>query len=232
MLTAYAPHPTPFARAVTWGVATSSRWFMEKGQRLEVDGRERLDAARAEARGLLTFSNHVSLFDDPWLTACLTGPSWEALRWIAADADNFFGTRWKATFFGAGKCVPVVRGIGRQQPGMAFLAERLLEGDWVHVFPEGGRSREEAGALQTPLKAGLAQLVQAAAPLTLPFFHVGMHDVLPIGTSWPRFGQEVRMLLGEVTDTAEGLAARPMREITAWAEDCLRELQDALVGAP
>lgn len=221
----FDPRPTAGAVVITHLVAWSSWALMQWGNRVTLVHGERLDAARAAPRGLLTFSNHVSLFDDPWLTACLSGAEWSSLRWIAADATNFFGTRWKAAFFGAGKCVPVVRGIGRDQPGMAFLAARLRAGDWVHVFPEGGRSREPGGALQTPLKGGLAQLIQASSPLVLPFFHVGMHEVLPIGARLPRFGNDVHLVFGALRDAADGLASSTASDITAWAEATLHALQ-------
>lgn len=223
-LARFDPRPTLTARSITWLVATSSKALMQWGNEVVVTGREHLDAARAQGRGLLTFSNHVSLFDDPWLTACLSGPDWPSLRWIAADAHNFFGSRWKAAFFGRGKCVPIVRGVGRDQPGMTFLEDRLREGDWVHIFPEGGRSREEGGALQTPFKAGFAQLVQASSPLVVPFFHTGMHEVLPIGARLPRLGRQVALTVGDATDTAAEMAAWSLEEITAWAESALAAL--------
>jgi len=49
-------------------VVGTSRFVMTRMNRLEVQGRERFDAAlQREGRGLLTVSNHVSLFDDPLL---------------------------------------------------------------------------------------------------------------------------------------------------------------------
>lgn len=221
----FDPTPNWWRRVIVVGVVLSSRWLTTAGNHVDWSGQERFHEARARGRGLLTFSNHTCLFDDPWLTACLTPPRWEDVRWIAADALNFFGTPAKAALFNAGRCVPVVRGAGRDQPGMHFLAERLDAGDWVHIFPEGGRSREVDSVLQTPLKAGLAQMIQATSPLVLPFFHLGMHEVLPIGARVPRLGRRIRVAFGHVTDAAEGLASRPIEEITGWAEDALRTLQ-------
>jgi len=238
----FDPRPTALRRLAARAVAGLSRGLMRWGNQVEVEGAGRLVAAREEARrlgrGLLTLSNHVSLFDDPWLTSLLSEPDWERMRWVAADALNFFGTAWKAAVFNAGKCVPVVRGAGRQQPGMDFLAGRLVAGDWVHVFPEGGRSRDPEARLRCPLKPGLAALVEAARPLLLPWSHAGMEKVLPVGARWPRLGQRVRVLVGELVDSAEGLADGPGEAVMAWAEERLTDLQArlrpelALAGPP
>ena len=208
-------------------VAGTSRLWMTRANALVVHDGERLRDARSIGGGLLTFSNHVSLFDDPLLTSCLSGSEWSRIRWIAADALNFFGSPLRAAIFNAGKCVPVVRGAGVDQPGMAFLSERLRDGDWVHIFPEGGRTRSERGLLQTPLKTGLAVLVRASRPLLLPFYHQGMREVLPISSALPRMGRTVTLRFGTCVDSSEGLAEATLEEITQWATDQLLALQAA-----
>ena len=198
---------------------------MQRLNTVVIEGEDRFLAARVRERGLLTFSNHVSLFDDPLLTSCMSGSEWSGVRWIAADALNFFGSPLRALVFNAGKCVPIVRGAGVDQPGMKFLAERLDAGDWVHIFPEGGRSRDLHRRLQTPLKTGLAELIAASAPIVLPFHHDGMSDVLPIGSRFPRTGRAVTVRFGHAADSTSGLAQRSVGEITEWATDQLLELQ-------
>jgi monolysocardiolipin acyltransferase len=188
-----------------------------------------VSASRVEGRGLLTFANHTSLFDDPLVTSCLVDGDWQSVRWIAADALNFFGGPLRAAIFNAGKCVPIVRGAGVDQPGMHFLAERLDAGDWVHIFPEGGRSRDPEGRLQTPLKAGFAELVQAASPIVLAFHHVGMDRVLPIGSWVPRVGKAVTVRFGEPVDSRTELSSRSIAEITAWATEQLLTLERGVV---
>ncbi len=71
---------------------------------LSVDGMERLESSRERGnRGLLTFSNHVALFDDPLILANLGLPDYDQIRWVAADAINFFGSPAKAWLFTAGR---------------------------------------------------------------------------------------------------------------------------------
>jgi len=220
----YRAEPSVGRRALLLVTLPTCRLLIRVLNRLELVGLDRFEAARASARGLLTFSNHVSLFDDPWLPGAVVRGNWESMRWCATDDVNFFTHPLSRRFFSAGKGVPIVRGAGLDQPGMHFLEDRLRHGDWVHIFPEGGRSRTPR-ALRTPLKTGMAHLVQATRPLLLPYHHWGMEKVLPIGTAMPRFGHRLQMRFGEVTDSAQGLADESVEAITAWAEEQLLGLQ-------
>lgn len=208
---------------MTWLVATVSRRLMDLND-VHFEGVERFQEARDTGRGLLTFSNHVSLFDDPWLTSCFSPTRVADTRWIAADALNFFGDTLRAAVFNTGRAVPIARGVGVQQPGMAFLRDRLVDGDWVHVFPEGGRTRDPQAALRRPFKQGMAHLIQQASPLVLPFRHRGMQQILPVGAYRPRTGKRVDVRFGEVHDSATGLATRDVEAVTRWAEETLSDL--------
>jgi monolysocardiolipin acyltransferase len=153
--------------------------------------------SRSDGRGLLSFSNHVSLFDDPLLISNLGIAKFDDIRWVAADHKNFFGNNLKGLIYSGGKCVPIIRGMGLEQPGFEFLIERLKCGDWVHIFPEGGRSREQESHLQLPLKIGIGKLIYETNPVIVPFYHYGMHDVLPIGSIWPRREKYITVRFGK-----------------------------------
>jgi monolysocardiolipin acyltransferase len=219
-------------------VIASSRLVMRRLNTLNIEGRGRFEAAaNREGRGLLTFSNHVSMFDDPLLTANFTSASYDDIRWVASDAVNFFGSWWKAWVFTAGKCVPVVRGGGVEQDGFFFLRDRLMEGSWVHVFPEGGRTRDSQALMQAPFKSGIGRLIEEAHPLALPFYHYGMHNVLPVGAARPRAGHEVVLRFGYPTAcdddfvaqcTASAASDDPRRRweaLAAWAHEQLRAME-------
>ena len=158
---------------------------------------------KARDKGLLSFSNHVSYFDDPLLISNLGTTAYNDVRWIAADHKNFFGTALKGFIFSAGKCVPIVRGGGLEQPGFDFLLERLANKDWVHIFPEGGRTREDAGKLKTPFKLGIGRLLAEAQPIAIPFYHYGMHKILPVGSAFPKVGQSVKVKFAASTNIDE-----------------------------
>lgn len=199
--------------------------LIQRLNHLESHNVEAFERAHALDRPLLTFSNHTSLFDDPWLVATFSGRNWDQARWCAIDALNFFSNPLSARFFSAGKGVPIVRGAGIEQPGMSFLEERLREGEWVNIFPEGTRSRDPRNLAQ--LKTGMATLIKRTRPVLLPFHHTGMEKVLPIGTRWPRFGNQIRLKFGESVDSDDGLADQSEEAITAWAEAQLLALQNS-----
>jgi monolysocardiolipin acyltransferase len=200
-LARWKPAPRWYHPLIGRIVITTSRLIMTRLNRLTIEGRERFDAAMERgSRGLLTYSNHVSLFDDPLLTANIVSGPYSRVRWVGADAINFFGSRIKAWLFTAGRSVPIMRGAGLDQPGVNFLRDRLREGDWVHLLPEGGRTRDPEARLMSSFKAGIGMLIAETKPLALPFYHYGMHAVLPVGSVRPRARKDVRLLFGDVID--------------------------------
>lgn len=242
----FRPGNTAFNRALTRLVVATSRWVMTRRNRLEVSGLERLEAVRPRVarggRGLLTFSNHVSLLDDPLLVAnFVDAAEYEDVRWVAADALNFFGDAVRGAVFSAGRCVPVVRGWGESQPGMAFLRDRLRAGDWVHLFPEGGRTREAGSRLRRPFKSGIGRLLEETRPVTLGFYHHGMAEVLPIGARLPGRGHAVQVLFGEPARCDDAFLARcaggsedpraRWEGLAGWAEAELSALELRVRGA-
>lgn len=223
----FVPKTTFLSHLVVHFLARGSQLIMFGGNSVTLRGVERFHEALGTGRGLLTFSNHVSLFDDPMVNACLLPRvSLDIMRWIGADALNFFGDGIRGRIFSAGQCVPVVRGAGMAQPGMRFLADRLEAGDWVHLFPEGGRTRDPDGLLRTPLKNGMALMIRETRPVVLPFYHRGMHRVLPIGSFVPRVGKKISVTVGETHDADLGLADKPVEEITEWVLERLLALQE------
>jgi monolysocardiolipin acyltransferase len=196
----WRPEPHWYKNVLCALVVNTSRFVMRVMNRVEFEGVERWEALFGErTRGLLSFSNHVSLFDDPLLTSNLGETRYSAVRWIPADHINFFGSNLKGFIYSAGKCVPIIRGGGLDQPGFSFLLDRLGEGDWVHMFPEGGRTRDPEGRLRSPFKRGIGRLMAQAHPTVMPFYHYGMHRVLPIGRAFPRWGKRVQVHFGEPT---------------------------------
>ncbi|XP_066975796.1 tafazzin isoform X2 [Macrobrachium rosenbergii] len=141
---------------------------------------------------------------------------WNAkkLRWSPAAHDIAFTKRFHSWFFSAGRCVPIIRGIGVYQRAMDFLLDRLKEGEWVHIFPEGKVNMTQE---HMRFKWGVGRLIYESpvCPIVLPFYHVGMDAVLPNKAPYiPRVGKKVTVLIGEPMDFKEIVA-----EMKAKQED-------------
>ncbi|XP_071543863.1 tafazzin [Panulirus ornatus] len=163
-------------------------------------------SSRPEGTPLLTVSNHYSCIDDPALWGLLRWRDlWSArtMRWSPAAHDIAFTRRIYSWFFSHGKCVPIIRGLGVYQQAMDFLIERLQEGQWVHIFPEG---KVNMSMERMRLKWGVGRLVydSPVCPIVLPFYHVGMDKILPNQVPYiPRIGKTVTVVVGEPMDFKE-----------------------------
>ena len=207
---------------VAFVVIRLSKLLMTTLNSLDIEGLEKFESLKQrQGRGLLTFSNHVSLFDDPILPPNFGLPRYEEIRWAATDAINFFGSPLIAWFFTSGKGVPIVRGAGQDQPGFHFLLDRLREGQWVHIFPEGGRTRDPLFLMTHPFKSGIGRLIAETQPIALPYYHYGMHEILPIGSKRPRRGKAVRLVFGDPIDCDE-----------RYLQDIARQAQGAELSGP
>jgi monolysocardiolipin acyltransferase len=197
----WTTHPHWYKRLLCNLVVHASRLVMRGMNQVEFANPEEWNTlTQSRSKGLLSFSNHVSYFDDPLLISNLGTTAYDEIRWIAADHANFFSTALKGFIFSAGKCVPIIRGGGLEQPGFDFLLQRLALNDWVHIFPEGGRTRENAGKLKTPFKLGIGRLLAEAKPIAIPFYHYGMHEILPVGSTIPRTGKKVTVQFAASTN--------------------------------
>jgi 1-acyl-sn-glycerol-3-phosphate acyltransferase len=237
--------------------------------RYEIEGLENLEwalALRAQRQcGLISISNHLSLFDDPlviaellrirrfnvetkiwWSTPCESnfnprgGGLTPALVRTFSDVSNmvFFARPSKKgaaehhpeesvrTILGRGDDVflqalaeraeaedlEIEELLARyltppaasddhsklwalNQPGMLETCARVALGDWLHFFPEGGRSRSIH--LRSP-KRGVGKVI-AHNPnaLVLPICFYGTQDVLPLGTLVPRPFKRIVVSIGE-----------------------------------
>ncbi|RLM61397.1 hypothetical protein C2845_PM14G13830 [Panicum miliaceum] len=179
--------------------------FMHGLNSVQIYGAEKLHQAlqeRPKGKPLLTVSNHVAAMDDPFVIASLLPPSVmleaQKLRWTLCATDRCFTNPVLSTFFRSVKVLPVSRGDGIYQKGMDMALSKLNSGGWVHIFPEGSRSRD-GGKTIAPAKRGVGRLVMDAdsLPVVIPFVHTGMQDIMPVGKRIPRAGKQVVVVVGD-----------------------------------
>jgi len=210
------PWPTQLWRALSsftmLTVGLQAKLILKGFNTTVVHGAEHLETALARPKGrpLLSVINHQSCFDDPGIWGALLSASQlmdtRLMRWGASASEVIFLNRGLATFWSLGKVVPIVRGWGVHQPAMQFLLQRLNQGGWVNIFPEG----RVAYPYPVPrFRWGVGHLIASctAAPLLLPVCHDGMAEVLPNpvapGDSQPcliRPGNLVTVSIGEPLD--------------------------------
>ncbi|OIW13575.1 hypothetical protein TanjilG_29316 [Lupinus angustifolius] len=179
--------------------------FMNGLNHVQVYGLEKLHSAlleRPKGKPLLTVSNHVASMDDPLVIASLLPPQVlmdaENLRWTICATDRCFKNPVTSAFFRSLKVLPVARGEGIYQKGMDMAILKLNHGGWVHIFPEGSRSRD-GGKTMGSSKRGVGRLVLDgdSMPIVIPFVHTGMQEIMPIGASFPRIGKMVTVIIGD-----------------------------------
>lgn len=141
----------------------------------------RLVRSRPPGIPLLTVSNHMSTLDDPLLWGFKGFPSLDAnlARWVLAAEDICFKNSVLTYFFRLGKCIPITRGAGIYQEHMNEALQCLNNGAWLHTFPEGKVSQEDAPIRR--LKWGTASLIVRGhvTPIVLPMVHSGFEEVMP-----------------------------------------------------
>ncbi|XP_011004395.1 PREDICTED: N-acylphosphatidylethanolamine synthase isoform X2 [Populus euphratica] len=123
----------------------------------------------------------LSLLDDPVMWGFKGFPIFYSnlARWALAAEDICFKNSLLSYFFRIGKCIPITRGGGIYQEHMNEALERLGDGEWLHTFPEGKVSQEDAPIRR--LKWGIASLIvrSPVTPIVLPIVHHGFEEVMP-----------------------------------------------------
>lgn len=195
-------------------------------QQSVADEEDGAKSKRSETTGdrspLITLSNHISCIDDPVMWAILLPFNYyftqtENVRWAGAAVDICFMKPWHSAFFSLGKTFPLIRGAGLEQPAMEFGLALLKHNQWLHLFPEGRVMRDDKQQAITNadrgynFKWGISKLILdyfrsslSTADLLernseiriLPFYHLGMDKVLPVGRPYvPRFGHDITVYI-------------------------------------
>jgi len=191
---------------------------------VSVHNREVLDIVAD--RPVLFVANHLSVIDS-WMIGSALAHHWlrefRWLPWQLADKRNYFDTTLKSAFFWTHMCLAMDRQADTAQKWatMEQCAALLRSGRRMLVFPEGTRSR--TGLLAPKLKPGAAAVAKTVPGcVVLPVYHRGIEEILPVGTSWPRFGVPVDVWWGrplEADDVTEEALVVAMHAELARLED-------------
>lgn len=150
----------------------------------------------------------------------------DVIRWSLAAHNICFTNNVHSQFFARGKCIPVVRGDGVYQRAMDYCIQKLNEGHWVHIFPEG-RVNEKHEFIR--FKWGIGRLIAESKvlPIVIPFWHCGMDHVLP--NEYPyrfRFGKKVLVNFGQPVEL-EGII-KHAKEVKADEETLRKMITDKI----
>lgn len=151
---------------------------------------------------------------------CYLNAGGPKMRWSLGAREICHSNPTHALFFRLGQVLPVVRGGGIYQPIMNDMLEKLNEGDWLHIFPEGfffkdffsflsslvftrsisnfiGKVNEKKEQIR--FKWGVGRLIADCkiTPIVLPFYNYGMDSILPNKQPYrPQYFQKATIVVG------------------------------------
>ncbi|PVU95250.1 hypothetical protein BB559_002805 [Furculomyces boomerangus] len=137
-------------------------------------------------QAVITYSNHISTFDDPIIWGLLPksirkDPN--LMRWTLGAKELTFINPPLTAFFSLGKVIPIIRGIGIYQAAMDVALSKINDKKWVHIFPEGFVNQKPE---LLRFKWGVSRLIMEAeqTPIVVPIFHRGLDDVFPLSNKY------------------------------------------------
>ncbi|CAI5745572.1 unnamed protein product [Peronospora destructor] len=202
-----------FLRSLSLGALSFSTISIVEGVEILIQQLEQ----RPKGAAVITVSNHSATVDDPAVFANIMpwryALPWKG-RWSLASQEYCYtkGKLVSALFFGA-KTLPVKRGAGIDHQMIQAIFDKVEEGSWVHIFPEGKIVQHEAlGGRPSPrreeigrLKWGVGKLIARATkrPIVVPLYHYNMEQLMPqdenncLISVMPRTKLKLRVIVGE-----------------------------------
>jgi 1-acyl-sn-glycerol-3-phosphate acyltransferase len=149
--------------------------------RRRVVGREVFDELEPP---VIFVANHSSHLDTPTILRALPR-KWRNRTAVAAAADYFYKSRWKANGVALlFNTVPLGRNGGGLGQGATDHVDRIIDQGWnLLMFPEGTRSR---GGEIGKLRSGAAVIAAQHGIDVVPIHVTGTHEAMPPGQNWPK----------------------------------------------
>jgi 1-acyl-sn-glycerol-3-phosphate acyltransferase len=129
-------------------------------------------------------ANHSSHLDTPTILRALPR-KWMNRTAVAAAADYFYDSRWKARGVALlFNTVPLGRNGGGLENGATDHVDKIIGQGWnLLMFPEGTRSR---GGDVGKVRTGAAVIAARHGIPIVPIFVSGNHEAMPPGQNWPK----------------------------------------------
>ena len=129
-------------------------------------------------------ANHSSHLDTPTILRAMPR-KWRARTAVAAAADYFYQSRWRANGVALlFNTVPLGRSGGGLGNGATDHVDRLIDEGWnLVMFPEGTRSRD--GSIGK-VHSGAAVIAAHHDVDIVPIYLSGTHEAMPPGQNWPQ----------------------------------------------
>ncbi len=168
---------------------------------------EGLDVLGRVRPPVIFVANHASHLDTPLILLSLPD-AWRRRTAVAAAADYFFDTWWRAV---GSALVFNTFPIERRGGSMAATPGEVLDDGWnLVVYPEGTRSTD---GWVSRFRMGAAWLAVEHQVPVVPVAHRGTFAAMPRGQGWPSPGRRrVRLRFGEALRPAEGESVRDFAE--------------------
>jgi 1-acyl-sn-glycerol-3-phosphate acyltransferase len=223
------PFPTAWARTPALNIVREGVQRFGLGPLLRsevqpiVHGTDLLE--RMGPRAVVFVANHSSHMDTP-LILCSLPADWRRRTAVAAAADYFFDTWWRATGSAvAFNTFPIERRGGT----LSSTPGDLLGSGWnVVVFPEGTRSPD---GWTRPFRLGAAYLAAQYGVPVVPIGIRGSYAAMPRGRGWPVPGRPpVTVRFGEPIHQREGEGVRELGARVGGGRRAGRRGREHLVG--
>lgn len=163
-------------------------------------------------------ANHASHLDTPLILLSLPD-EWRRRTAVAAAADYFFDTWWRAV---GSSLLFNTFPIDRRGGAMATTPGEVLADGWsLVIFPEGTRSQD---GWMGKFRMGAAFLSHEYGVPVVPVAHRGTFAAMPRGAGWPSPGRrQLTIRFGEPLRPAEG---ESVREFAPRIKDAVAQLLD------
>lgn len=163
-------------------------------------------------------ANHASHLDTPLILLSLPD-EWRRRTAVAAAADYFFDTWWRAV---GSSILFNTFPIDRRGGAMATTPGEVLADGWsLVIFPEGTRSTD---GWMGKFRMGAAFLAHEYGVPVVPVAHRGTFAAMPRGAGWPSPGRrQLTIRFGEPLRPAEG---ESVRDFAPRIKDAVAQLLD------